>query len=192
MEKPILFNTAMVQAIQKRAKTSTRRPIKKDIADFLDIGDCLQCVDNQGKAFNINYPYQVGDTLYVRETFYKTEHENYPYFYKADKVSVIDIKWKPSIHMPRKAARLFLKVTDVRIERLQDITEEHAIKEGCEGNICEHPSEDDGYCPDCDNCGYTEPPQLQFLYLWDSIYSKQGYGWKDNPYVWVIEFEKVK
>ena len=99
-------------------------------------------------------------------------------------------KWKPSIHMPKKVARLFLKVTDVRVERLQDITEKQAIREGCEGTRCviEHDYTKDECCEFCINGGYIEPPQLQFLYLWDSIYK----NWNENPYVWVIEFEKVE
>lgn len=206
MEKPILFNTEMVQTILKGAKSSTRRPIKKDIADYLDIGDCLQCTDSEGKAFNINYPYQVGDILYVRETFFIGDildeaediSERGIILYRADErrrnIDYEFLKWRPSIHMPRKIARLFLKVTDVKIERLQDITEKQAIREGCEGVKCkkEHDYTKDEPCGFCINSGYIVPPQLEFHDLWNNIYSEQGYGWCKNPWVWAIEFEKVK
>lgn len=102
------------------------------------------------------------------------------------------LKWHPSIHMPREAARLFLRVTDVRVERLQDITEEQAVKEGFEAIPCNHPG---GYpCTDCMNTGYLEPAMLGFVETWDSAIKKADralYGWESNPWVWVIGFEKI-
>lgn len=138
--KPILFNTDMVRAILDGRKTVTRRVIPEHIIDkYYDYDEwcnCvmpsdIHCVRAYEKQFFIDYTrYQKGDILYVRETWKPAKNG---YFYKADweKESIADItKWRPSIHMPKEAARIFLKVTDVRVERLQDITEEQAVKEG--------------------------------------------------------------
>lgn len=137
--KPILFNTEMVQAILEGRKTVTRRIIKglpqdvKCIGWLTDSGNAKSygtvAFDVNGNRKYFKLPYLIGDILYVRETF--VTHRN-DVFYKADnewlklKNLGISFKWKPSIHMPKEAARLFLRITDVRIERLQDITEEQA------------------------------------------------------------------
>ena len=157
-------------------------------------------------------PYQVGDILYARETFTRYQTANYirrpdgrsfseisdgQFAYRADgfgtiedlrehirlmsdcsleEVFIEDEKWRPSIHMPREAARLFLRVTGVRVERLRAITEEDAINEGvpcCTGNGGVYPN-----------------AATSFRVLWDSVYSKRGYGWEQNPWVWVIDFER--
>lgn len=120
---PILFNTDMVQAILDGRKTVTRRKIDIDIANWFD-------VEHDGKTVVAMCGYQPGDILYVRETW---NNCGKGYRYKADleKDGIADItKWHPSIHMPKEAARIWLKVTDVRAERLQNITEEQAIREG--------------------------------------------------------------
>ena len=152
-----------------------------------------------------------GDVLWVRETWQKgykenipcnssrelctkcfrrgdcTEMESHPYeyLYKASPNTFAlyepddgDIKWKPSIHMPREAARLFLKVKSVRVERLQDISVEDCIAEGVEPL-----SVNAGLIPD----NYRKP----YEYLWDRLNAKRGYSWESNPWVWVIEFERV-
>lgn len=104
--------------------------------------------------------------------------------------------WRPSIHMPKEAARLFLRVKNVRVERLRDITIQDAISEGCEGVICDHPNPEPGIgCTDCYNTGWVEPPIVEFAELWDSTIKssdKAKYGWKANPWVWVIEFERCE
>lgn len=206
--KPILFNTEMVKAILEDRKTVTRRVIKLDLgladSDKND-SSCLFVQDKYGDSINVRdlCRYQVGDILYVRETWgdysYDEEHQiNYVY-YRADykdciktyihpqkddcgEEIVCDLpKWKPSIHMPKSAARLFLKVTDVRVERLQDITSKEAIKEGLK----------DKYAYGKYNS--MEPKKL-FIDLWNSTINKHdldSYGWEANPYVWVIEFEKI-
>ena len=131
------------------------------------------------------------DILWVRETWAMVSGGLYEY--KADGTEIDHlgniIKWKPSIHMPRSAARLFLKVKAVRVERLQEITEEDADAEGFGGNcpydaFPEHKGSPGWYD------GSISIPEC-FGELWDSIYSKRGYGWEVNPWVWVIEFEKV-
>ena len=161
-----------------------------------------------------------GDVLYIRETW--TE-ECGKYYYRADYDSdYLDpfetlsggypascrnhpgcdgcmatstrIHWHPSIHMPKEAARIWLKVTDVRVERLQSITVEGAIKEGAEGENCHHTNAGAFGCTDCMNTGWIVPPQIEFMQIWDSTIKKSDldrYGWDANPYVFVIEFVKI-
>ena len=104
-------------------------------------------------------------------------------------------EWHPSIHMPKEAARIWLKVTDVRVERLQSITEEGAIREGAEGEKCHHINVGAFGCTDCMNTGWIEPPQVGFMQIWNSTIKKSDldrYGWDANPWVWVIEFERCE
>ena len=192
--KPILFNTPMVQAILEGRKTSTRRIIKENVLEkFTNL--------NWNPNENIAYaPYQVGDILYVRETWCQsTEIEpNYgkqQYHYKASPDDFIRqapegfIKWKPSIHMLKSAARIFLKVTDIKVQRLQDITEREVLKEGIRRyhfnmNI-----------PDAYGDNLYTDHKLAFKELWDSTVNKKDidvYGWDANPYVWTIEFKRVE
>ena len=190
--KPILFNTDMVQAIMDGRKTITRRlPSKRIEAKWLDYEEFVTAVSIPGrtslteKEFYEQYPpYQPGDVLYIRETWDYLEGWKIgdpaiegKYFYRADG----DLRpvswrgnWRPSIHIPKEAARVFLKVTNVRVERLQDITDEQAEKEGCND--------------------YSSTA-LGFCYLWDSTIKKpdvERYGWEANPWVWVIEFERLE
>lgn len=142
-------------------------------------------------------PYQPGDILYIRESYcpnyfdegiagYRNDglrgNRN---AYKADyhKETIGDIvpepKWEPSIHMPKEAARIWLNVTDVRVDRLQDITEQQTVQEGI--NVCKAVHD-----------GYTDGSEA-FAMLWDSTIKKSDldrYGWDANPWVWVIEFER--
>jgi hypothetical protein len=192
-EKPILFNAEMVQAILEGRKTQTRRPI-----DFKKIFKETGC--SNGKlaysdtfkswaVFNGNggadiclckCPFgKVGDRLWVRETFsvYR-QPENPVVHYKADCPNDKSLKWKPSIHMPRWASRITLEITKIRIERVMDITEKDAKKEGCL------------YAPDTTK-GFVTPWWMgfkgHFQYLWASIYGT----WGNNPWVWVVEFKPV-
>lgn len=186
---PILFNTDMVRAILKELnpKTATRRCIKGFIPGDAIWGytiftpkGYISCrgtfADEYGEKF-FKLPCQPGDVLYVRETWNKCGNG---YRYKADweKDDIADItKWRPSIHMPREAARIWLRVTDVRVGRLQDITEEQAQAEGCNSGMLTGP---------CTARG-------QFENLWNYTikkYDLASYGWDANPWVWVIEFER--
>jgi hypothetical protein len=193
--KPILFNTEMVQAILDGRKTVTRRKIGRDITNFCDVDTDGTLLDYQNCDGDFINPvdlcrYKVGDILYVRETW--SIHEcvkcqagmpalggecKCEYVYRAS-YGATDFRWKPSIHMPKEAARIFLKVTDVRVERLQDITEEDAIAEGMSKTLV------DGVI--------FISAKGNFHVLWDSLNIKRGYGWEDNPWVWVIEFERVE
>jgi hypothetical protein len=179
--KPILFNTEMVKAILDGRKTVTRRKIDRDIINHCDIetdGTLLSYQNNCGDFIN---PvdlcrYKTGDILYVRETWCKNGDT---YLYKAGNPHLqnnIHIKWKPSIHMPKEAARIFLSVKDVRVERLQDITEEEAEKEGAKAY-------------GSNNCSGTSA-RIAFAEIWDGT-TKPEYEWRNNPWVWVIEFERI-
>lgn len=147
----------------------------------------------------------IGDRLWVRETFwiayYPNKDDDFPggCLYRADKdveegiKSVGGVNWCPSIHMPRWASRIMLEITNVRVERVQDISEEDATKEGFIGEACNHTYTDPpGCCTDCMNTGFIEPPSMGFAMTWDSIYKQRGYGWYANPWVWVIEFKVVQ
>ncbi len=99
------------------------------------------------------------------------------------------LKWRPSIFMPKWASRIALEIVNVRVERLQDISEEDAIAEGCIGLRCEHTYSEYG-CTDCLNTGWIEPPSLDFMNLWNLINGKK-YPWESNAWVWVIEFKRI-
>ena len=188
--KPILFNTEMVQAILDSRKTTTRRIIKvNNSLEFMGF--------KEGKALlgkgcciheTIKAPYMPGDILYVRETWgisnpmgdFARNNMTAEYVYKAGyaKGKRIPITreqeknlgvWKPSIHMPKVAARIFLKVIGVRVERLQDITEQGIKAEGVTEEWPPHAMD-------------------KFRKLWDS--TTKEYRWETNPWVWVIEFER--
>lgn len=207
--KPILFNTEMVRAILDGRKTCTRRLVR-----FLPgenpqwtgyIRDGLMLYNGRNEPCIIKAPYQPGDTLYVRETWcglpvneagHMRGHTIY--YYKADgelRPKGWRGTWHPSIHMPKEASRIWLKVTDVRVERLQSITVEGAIREGAEGEKCHHTNAGAFGCTDCMNTGWIEPPQVEFMQIWNSTIKKSDidrYGWNANPWVWVIEFERFE
>lgn len=135
-------------------------------------------------------PYRPGDILYVRETWaaWSRTYGAVPVlYYKADGDAPDGIKWRPSIHMPREAARIFLRVTDVRVERLQDITEEQARAEGAIDNRHFIHSPDNEY-------ETLHSAREHFAGIWDSTIKpadRDLYGWAANPWVWVIEFEQI-
>lgn len=150
-------------------------------------------------------PYRMCDILYVRETWEHfecwncegDERGNCPnepqksvldktcgcYMYRATNGIRGDARWHPSIHMPKEAARIWLKVTDVRVERLQEITGQDVLKEGLNSHV--HPQ-----------ASYFDGNQREmFEKLWNSTIKKSDldrYGWDASPYVWVIEFERCE
>lgn len=186
----------MIKAILERKKTVTRRAIKLDLGladtDRKD-NSYLKIPDEYGDYHDAKdlCKYQVGDILYVRETwqdgsFLEEDNGNVvKYIYKADDTkdknsySAWGIKWRASLHMPKDAARIFLKVTDVKVEKLHDITEDGAEKEMSFELM-------QGLC-----AGFTGDYKTAFEILWDNIYKDKGYGWEKNPFVWVIEFEII-
>lgn len=195
--KPILFNkqigTEMVRAILDGRKSCTRR-ICKDAneytvpdMEFYNADRRTYAVHNfvdkehmeQLSTAERTCPICTGDILYVRETW-KEAPNGYYYYEDWQRNDIADItKWKPSIHMPKEAARIWLKVMNVRVERLQEITEVQAQAEGCNSGLLT------GACT----------ARGQFEDLWNSTVKKSDidrYGWDANPYVWVISFERCE
>ncbi len=202
--KPIIFSTPMVQAILDGRKSMTRRVIKdKDITNNFDID-----VDGSVYAYinpetGDSYPptaiakYQIGDILWVRETWSRIDDLPYDnYVYRTNYGTTEDdsfppsmFKWKPSIHMPREAARIFLKVTNVSVERLREISRKDCFLEGITGKPLFDCGEQNRFNDITDEYIPTE-----FIVLWNSTIKKQDidkYGWDANPWVWVIEFERI-
>lgn len=183
--KPILFNTEMVRAILEGRKSCTRRLVK-----FLSgenprwtgyIKDELMLYNGKNEPCIRKAPYQPGDILYVRETFIQAAA--HIFWYKANDNSWISegLRWKPSIHMPKEAARIWLKVTDVRVERLKEITIDGIRNEGL-SSMAVH-------------AGDMEIAMEEWKNLWNSTIKKSDinhYGWDANPWVWIIEFERCE
>lgn len=96
-------------------------------------------------------------------------------------------KSRRAMHMPKWASRITLEVTEVRVVRVQDISEADAIAEGFKGEACDHRYADLGVCTDCMNTGYAEHPEQHFHYVWNDIYD----NWADNPWVWAVSFKRV-
>jgi hypothetical protein len=199
--KPILFNAEMVRAILDGRKTCTRRIVKGAIPDDAMWGytmftpkGCISCrgvyADGYGEGF-YKLPYQPGDILYVRETWCKGSwmNEKERYYYKADD-NDFHCVWHPSIHMPKEAARIWLKVTDVRVERLQECGEGWCIDIEKEGIAT--PQDPILYISDD---AFHDALRMEFQKIWDSTIKKSDldrYGWDANPWVWVIEFERCE
>lgn len=220
---PILFNTEMVRAILDGRKTCTRR-ICKDAneytvpdMDFYNADRRTYAVHNfadkehmeQLSTAERTCPICPGDILYVRETWhkgleryiYRADYSNTEKFYRGGKE--IEMKWHPSIHMPKEAARIWLKVTDVRVERLQEIDEDGVWDEGfrfkppcltrvsADGHTCDL----DGPCTSSIKYCDMTMGELFGRELWNSTIKKANldkYGWDANPWVWVIEFERCE
>ena len=186
--KPMLTNTEMVKAISAGRKSVTRQLIKPQPYNVLyngilqqgeiEDGEVLLTLNKDNITEMLIPPYQAGDVLYVRETWCKGSLNGgaEQYFYKADD-NDFHCQWRPAIHMPKEAARIFLRVIGVRVERLQDITVNGILQEGIDFDI--------------------ETPIASwrnFIDLWESTLKKPNiykYGWDANPWVWVIEFERI-
>ena len=231
--KPKPLTTPEVQAILDNRKTMTRRVIKPQPQwSGCDMRwNMPNCWWREGwnpmDSFPIkDLPVNIGDILWVRETWQQLapwtdngcglDWDKMQYYYAADGNQGIEMtddngfplesfRWRPSIHMPKAAARIFLRVTDVRAERVQEITEENALKEGV-------PSEfpmDEAYCPVCMgeglvgavhpaslgfmeiDCPHCETAKQRFGNLWQRLNAKRGYGWDANPWVWAYTFERI-
>ncbi len=206
MERPILFSGEMVRAILEGKKTQNRRVIKPqptinwhyrtwcDSQTYAWTTCHPLNVKYQNQIQKVKCPYgQPGDILWVRETW--CDAGVFGYAYRATDSLPIGVNtWRPAIHKPRKAARLFLQVKDVRVERLQDITEEDARAEGVKTAVWYMPygKDEDAHIDISGLPGYPDQRASYrngFATIWDSINAKRGYGWDTNPWVWVIEFE---
>lgn len=209
--KPILFSTSMVQAILRDEKTQTRRIVEpqpryqliyqknKNLWCEFSENPLADKLAQSPYGYCFESKYKTNDIIYVRETWQSTEYINnnkdeIGYIFKASpdaelfENSFENWKWRPSIFMPKQAARIFLKITNVRVERLQDISEADAIAEGI---TLKHISEGRVYYAIFKDKEYTTAKEA-FRYLWDSLNKKSGYAWDSNPWVWVYEFERVK
>lgn len=195
---PILFNTEMVRAILEGRKGATRRSVKGYIPDDAVWGytaftpkGYISCrgtfADGYGEKF-FKLPCEPGNILYVRETWKKAPN-GYYYYEDWQKNDIADItKWKPSIRMPKEAARIWLKVTDVKVERLQNITEDGSKAEGAIDNRGFIHSPDNEY-------DRIHTAREHFIEIWNSTIKKSSldrYGWDASPWVWVIEFERCE
>lgn len=211
-ERPILFSGPMVRAILEGRKTQTRRVVRhqppaatREVFRFHhpDPRTHYWAFDG-GSLLDWSHPCpqgEIGDRLYVRETWQHSNHPFGPYesdclvFYRADylddplgpaferSADGIRREWRPSIHMPRTAARITLAITGVRVERLQSISESDARAEGV--TIEEHHMR--GYC-----AGAYRPPSIRAFHdLWDSLNATRGHGWDVNPWVWVVQFRRI-
>jgi len=201
-EQPIIMSGAMVRALLDGSKTQTRRPLRKQPLDILPMNVPNEWIGlmsrnpNKGVVFKCKYG-QVGQRLWVRETFYINEQlwvddhfePDGRTVYKADKDNPDIFKgaWKPSIHMPRWASRIDLEITEVRLAELNDMTEEDAKAEGIYSNSIYG---DTGFHWVSKDSGY-ETAIIAFERLWDSLYAQRGYGWETNCFVWVLTFKVV-
>lgn len=173
--KPMLFSTDMVRALLEGRKSVTRRVIKPQPE-----GAALKALTRDDESrmtlTAACAPYEPGDVLYVRETWcvIGTDGTHDDYGYRADGIEYGAL-WRPSIHMPKEAARIFLRVKDVRAERLRDISTDppgpnnQVVREGCRY-------------------------ESDFIAVWNSTVKpadRDKCGWDANPWVWVIEFERV-
>lgn len=211
-ERPILFSGPMVRAILDGRKTQTRRVVKLpphikhhelDLTRMQDgYPDGVRPIwgdDEEPNLFSTRNPFgKPGDHLWLKETwrqYSRSECACYDdcqcppsgtVFYRADHDE--EIKWRPSIFMPRWASRITLEITGVRVERLQEISEEDAKKEGIESEGGD-PKMWKSYNP---KLGWlsVDDPAMSYRTLWESI---NGPGsWDANPWVWVIEFRRVE
>lgn len=224
-EKPILFNTQMVQALLDGKKNSTRRIIKRTPSNDCasGYGFWKEFNSSDGKTYIKDYThsplwwtleeyirkfsrYHVGDILYVREKFFEGDifdsnediAERGVVLYAADDLrddlDSTEMKWKPSIHMPKRLARIRLKVTDVRIERIQDMQHTDFLSEGIreytkDNNTFKYAAKNQYSWKDM-----PKNPKEPFISLWNNILVKEKfkmYNWNANPWVWVICFEII-
>lgn len=194
--KPILFSTPMVQANEAGIKTETRRVIT-DLRKLYGLLDSMEDIIELAKP-----KYLAGDVLWVRETWMPETEDGIPtgaYIYKAIDHPEPDgdrpLKWRPSIHMPREAARTFLRVRDVWAEQVQEITQEGALHEGIQLYDGWETPEYKRACAAAYAAGTKPPlgmsPRERYKHLWDKLNKERGYGWDKNPWVWVYKYTKI-
>lgn len=216
ISKPILFSPIMVNAILKETKTQTRRICKYQNWSFSELYDFNVNEVHKKVDKNVSSPFQVDDILYVKEKYFAygnwtkendgykfndlTIDRGYKYLYddcNPNKILNNNAKiegitgWfkRNSLFMPKKAARIFLKVTDLFVEKLNSIIDEYAIKEGVEivsyGGFGRSGEEWKNYY----NQEILKTPTESFVSLWKSIYGEES--WDENPFVWVILFKRI-
>jgi hypothetical protein len=194
-EHPIIFSGPMVRAILEGRKSQTRRPVRIGHAEIPLMIDLIATGRTKGSC-----PYgTVGDLLWVRET---TADASGSAFYEADGMDVCigeaSVPWWyskricPSTNMPRWASRITLEITDVRVQRVQEISEEDAKAEGVERSMlgdtpiyCDYGPKGQAVASVCKTARYS------FETLWDSINRKHA-PWSSNPWVWCLSFRRIK
>jgi hypothetical protein len=201
-ERPTIMSGESVRAILDGRKTVTRRVIKPQASPpparfvYFGSGNLWIAESNSGKVgiFNPNHvkcPYgKIGDRLWVRETwaeahYWTNDIDSETPIYRAfdDKTAIKKVVWKSPVTMPRWASRLTLEITDIRVERLQGITEEQAIAEGMYGD----------FMMAVGSFGNKHESVItQYHIVWNSLNAKHCYPWASNPWVWVLEFKVVK
>ncbi|HCI6403488.1 TPA: hypothetical protein NPO96_003402 [Klebsiella variicola subsp. variicola] len=199
-ERGMIFNSEMVCAILDGRKTQTRRPIKWKQTRFTEIGEREDgskwpWSEDAEHACDFWHPCPfgaVGDRIWVRETWarYNIDQNSHDIAYRATTPAdwPEEGRWRPSIHMPRWASRILLEITNVGVQRLQDISSGDAVREG----ICQLPASG-RYClspGDQYFGGASHSAKEVYSWLWSSIYGEES--WKANPWVWVIEFKRVE
>lgn len=206
-EHPILFSAPMVRAILEGRKTQTRRVVKPQPSAGVRASPFVTSGLEDGHGRELRCPYgQPGDRLWVRERFAVDtkgadalvgQHYETPWYYAdADEYGLLGhdglgpiyveaLRWRPSIHMHRDQSRITLEVTGVRVDRLQDISDEDAAAEG----IDYQPNGGELYRPWRGHERWWERPRPAFRDLWDHINGPESWG--ANPWVWVVEFKRV-
>lgn len=203
--RPILFSTEMVRAILEGRKTQTRRLVKPQPNEngvsymknapldwesiYREQWTPWKWETEEGETMSKNCPYgEIGDFLWVRETYAIAGNTTKWYIYKADlSYGHIEEKWKPSIFMPREACRIEVRITDIRVERLQSISEEDARREGVLNNLSVEYNQWLNY----EKGIYQLPSAVEsFKSLWSEINGVKS--WDENPFVWVIRFEVAR
>lgn len=199
-QRPIIMSVESVQAILDGRKTQTRRVVKNNPKNIFKF-NCTKLIEKGLEFFgfcgedkrviskHIKCPYgKKGDRLWVKESFHKYEEDGEHIVYKNPKEPTRVFKrfesyevgkWNSPLFMPRSLSRLTLEITNIRVERLQDITEDDAIAEGIKPLLVP---------PD----GGSQPYVEGYRYLWDKLNAKRGYSWESNPFVWVIEFRRLE
>lgn len=231
-ERPIIFSGPMVRAIRENRKKQTRRVMRALLPgdrNYINAASHDEWISRRLEQCPYGKP---GDRLWVRETWVPTIPGSWRPLERGEKMSVLyaydpryradypygmddyDGKWRPSIHMPRKFSRITLEITDVRVERVQDISEADAIAEGIQvfgatpteilsglmasmGPVSRRAFLASALAivlgvADVITGRRTLTNREAYAILWDKINAKRGYGWDLNPWVWVLEFEEVR
>lgn len=219
-ERPILFSAPMVRAILEGRKTQTRRVVKLQPASGVRLSPFVPSGLEDGHGYGLNCPYGVpGDRLWVRETHWRftgcppawdgfvSPPSGNPYYARAylgdpklddNLVSAGAAVIVPSIYMPRWASRILLEITEVRVQRLHEISEDCAVAEGVDTSPLTHEDINDipkGIVRDVAwalGVGSRPSAKLAFQFLWDDLNDKRGFGWATNPWVWAITFRRVE
>ncbi len=191
---PRLLTGEMVRAVLAGHKTATRWPLRKQpVEDVAKRKGEWVWEDVDGHIFPA--PVRPGDVIWVRETW-SQENAAFPPVYRADGIDMLgnqwteealsEVRWRPGIHMPRKCARLMLRVTDVKLIRVQDISEPEAQ---AEGSMPEFEMNAADFIK-----GVRRPTSTYFLgfkHIWQQLYDSGPHAWNANPWVWAASFHRI-